>query len=209
MDLPNPDPDSVLHVIGADSALKGRIGALFLPFGVEYDPVDTLSRGATGLFLLSYPGACDVPNHLLRGVDLIGCGPASFFDQAIAAGALDFLRTPWTEQEFLWRVSRLLPQRVCRIPGTSLVLSGQWLEGRAGRDRLSGPEACLLRELSRRQGQRLSRNLLRQVLWPHALTDGRAVDMAVSRLRAAFRKAEGMDSVVQIRSVRGIGYILE
>ncbi|MEO6966893.1 MAG: response regulator transcription factor [Rhodanobacteraceae bacterium] len=131
--------------------------------------------------------------------------------RALDLGADDYLVKPFALAEFDARVRALLRRRasqgvpVLRLGRLSIDLAGR----RALLDRapveLTAREFGLLEALVVRRGRVTSREQLIETLcrWDEALSDN-GLDIAVYRLR---RKL--VDSGVQLRTVRGLGYLLE
>jgi len=70
-----------------------------------------------------------------------------------------------------------------------------------------GPEFALLELLMRRQGELLPRSLIASQVWDMNFdSDTNVIDVAVRRLRA---KIDDDFPVKLIRTVRGMGYVLE
>lgn len=207
MERRNPESSTELIVIGAESALRVRLGALFLPCAIRF--VDYASAELTPghSYLLSYPGAVQLPREKKRAVAFIGQGPDTSLSAAFEDGARDYLRQPWSDEEFRLRLERFLPMAELRLPGTDIVLRGVSLEGPRQDVTLSPVEARLLAELVRRNGTHLSRRSALCLLWPAAPEASRAVDMAITRIRRAIAQVDGSAHATQIRSVRGVGYI--
>ena len=126
-------------------------------------------------------------------------------------GADDFLAKPFVLAEFSARIRALLRRRANRgVPGISIgrlrfdiVGRRTWI-GDAPLE-LTARESTLLEALLTRTDRLVSRSQLTEALcnWEQELTDN-GLDIAVHRLR---RKLEG--SGVHIRTIRGLGYILE
>ena len=131
--------------------------------------------------------------------------------QALDAGADDFLVKPFALAEFSARVRALLRRRQ---GGTRMhTVIGQLRMDIAGRQAwvgerallLSARESALLELLVGRAGRLVTRAQATDALcaWDAAISDN-GLDIAVHRLR---RKLE--DSGARIRTVRGLGYLIE
>ncbi|MCC4595152.1 response regulator transcription factor [Xanthomonas campestris pv. phormiicola] len=131
--------------------------------------------------------------------------------RALDQGADDYLIKPFELSEFLARTRALLRRRSSGgIPELAL---GQLRINLAGRRvwlqdeplELTAREFALLETLLMRSGRVVSRGQLTDALcdWQHEITDN-GLDISMHRLR---RKLHG--SGVGIRTIRGLGYLLE
>lgn len=131
--------------------------------------------------------------------------------RALDLGADDYLVKPFALAEFDARVRALLRRRASQ--GVPMLRLGRLSIDLAGRRalldhtplELTAREFGLLEALVVRRGRVTSREQLIETLckWDEALSDN-GLDIAVYRLR---RKL--VDSRVQLRTVRGLGYLLE
>lgn len=133
--------------------------------------------------------------------------------KGLEAGADDYLVKPFAFSEFLARVRSILrrgpsrqPETLCvadlelDLPRHKAARSGQRLD-------LTPKEFSLLSLLARRQGEVLSRTLISELVWEMNFdSDTNVVDVAVRRLRA---KVDDPFPQKLIRTVRGVGYVLE
>jgi DNA-binding winged helix-turn-helix (wHTH) protein len=123
----------------------------------------------------------------------IAYGTASQLTAAFAAGALDYLRVPWEEEELMGRVERVL-----RTSGSGTRLPSGYL---------SPGENRVLRGLLLAGGEGVSREALGYLLYGERFSQsGRRLDMFVSRLRQKLRNLPGG---LGIRAIRGWGFRLE
>lgn len=131
---------------------------------------------------------------------------------AFDRGADDYLTKPFLPKELLARMNVCLRRNSQVKPKTNgdffridqenqrLILSGSHVE-------LTSREFALLQALATSPGRVYSRQDLMKMVWgADAKTDGRRVDLYVSRLRA---KLESLDSKEIISSVYGEGYKLD
>lgn len=131
--------------------------------------------------------------------------------QTLDGGADDYLVKPFVLVEFVARVRALLRRRAhggvtentigrlrLNVDARRVWLDDQPLE-------LTARDYSLLEALFARQQHVVSRTQLTEALcdWDHDLTDN-GLDISIHRLR---RKLEG--SGVRIRTIRGLGYLLE
>ena len=132
--------------------------------------------------------------------------------RALDLGADDYLIKPFALAEFEARVRALLRRRasegvpLLRLGRLALDMAGRraLLDGGAALE-LTAREFGLLEALAMRRGRVTGREQLIEAVckWDEALSDN-GLDIAVYRLR---RKLAG--SGVQVRTVRGLGYLLE
>ncbi|MGH8211958.1 MAG: response regulator transcription factor [Rhodanobacteraceae bacterium] len=131
--------------------------------------------------------------------------------RALDLGADDYLVKPFALAEFEARVRALLRRRasqgvpLLRIGDLSIDLAGRRASLEGTPLELTAREFGLLEALLPRRGRVTSREQLIETLckWDETLSDN-GLDIAVYRLR---RKLAG--SGVQLRTVRGLGYLLE
>jgi len=133
--------------------------------------------------------------------------------RGLELGADDYLVKPFAFSEFLARVRTLLRRGKSKEPE---VLKAADLEldllrrrvTRAGtRIDLTAKEFALLELLLRRQGEVLPRSLIASQVWDMNFdSDTNVIEVAVRRLRA---KVDDPFEPKLIRTVRGMGYVLE
>lgn len=142
--------------------------------------------------------ACDAVSDRVKGLDL---------------GADDYLVKPFAFSELLARVRSLLRRGPVRTSETlwvadlELDLPRHKAARAAQRLDLTPKEFALLSLLMRRKGEVLTRTLLAEQVWEMNFdSDTNVVDVAVRRLRA---KVDDPYPKKLIRTVRGVGYVLE
>lgn len=155
-----------------------------------------------------------VPFPLKESVDptmfyhpFMGYGPEASMEEAFGRGARDYIRDPFSVQEFHVRSKRLLGiQGMYEIPGSPLKLIGNTLWGPRGSVELPPEEAKILKILWDSAPQRVSRAAIRRYLWPTVPDSSRVVDITISRLRKHLRGLQNEEGSLQIRSIRRFGY---
>jgi hypothetical protein len=195
-----------LVVIGADSSLRERLGAVSFSFELRYQREIPRERRLAEAALLAFPGDAPLVARFPLRYPLIAFGPVACMADALDRGVADYLAEPWCPEELRLRAERVLGAGPLVIKGTAVALRGLVLSGPGGSTILASDQASLLRQLIAAEGTVLSRGGLRRYLWPTLADRSRAVDITVSRLRRRLALVSGRDRSVQIRSVRGFGY---
>ncbi|MDE3022064.1 MAG: heavy metal response regulator transcription factor [Pseudomonadota bacterium] len=133
--------------------------------------------------------------------------------KGLELGADDYLVKPFAFSELVARMRSLMRrgtgQHMDRLSIAGLDIS--FLRHQVSRDGkvidLSAKEFQLLAFLARHQGEVLSRTLIAEQVWDiHFECDSNIVDVAIRRLR---RKVDDPFGVKLIRTVHGIGYVLD
>jgi hypothetical protein len=134
---------------------------------------------------------------------VLASGPPSLLAECLAAGCADYLREPWSVDEVEARLSRHTGG-ACKWPDATGTWDGRVLSGPCGRLQLSPGLATLLDLLLANHRACVPREALSAMLGS-SRTQGRSLDMQVSRLRGIFDQL-GLDSAAQaLRSTTG-GY---
>jgi DNA-binding response OmpR family regulator len=194
-----------------DVAYNGTTG-WELASATEYDVIilDLMLPGITG-------------TELLKKVRLKGSSAAVLVLTARAAtrdkienfeaGADDYLTKPFEFAELLVRVKALLrrplAQRTSELKVADLELNPFTRQVRRGGQRieLTSKEYALLHYLAVNTGQVLSRTMIVEHVWDESFENlTNIVDVYVKHLRT---KVDDPFSVKLIRTVRGVGYVLE
>ena len=187
----------------------GRIGAFRLPYPVSFHSTVPDLGWLDAVVLIPFPTGKELIYEIPRTVPTIVCGDASYIAEAFRRGAADYLCAPWTENELVARVGRLIPKTTFTHPVFGVILQGSLLTGPAGSVVLAREESALFRTLVREAGGKVSRVALRRLLWPSTESSSRIVDETVSRLRCHLNTVGISKSHMEIRSIRGFGYVLE
>ncbi len=133
--------------------------------------------------------------------------------KGLELGADDYLVKPFSFSEFLARVRTLLRRgkpresEILKIADMELDLLRRRVTRSGQRIDLTAKEFALLELLLRRQGEVLPRSLIASQVWDMNFdSDTNVIDVAVRRLRA---KVDDAFEPKLIRTVRGMGYVLE
>ena len=134
--------------------------------------------------------------------------------RGLELGADDYLVKPFAFSEFLARVRTLLRRGKGVMESTALRAADLELDllrrrvARGGqRIELTAKEFALLELLMRRQGEVLPRSLIASQVWDMNFdSDTNVIEVAMRRLRA---KVDDAFEPKLIRTVRGMGYVLE
>ena len=133
--------------------------------------------------------------------------------RGLDAGADDYLVKPFSFGELLARLRALLRRAPAARPATVQVGDvaldpAAHIVTRAGRPvELSAREFALLEFLMRHAGQVLTRTAMLEHVWDYRYDgDSNVVDVYIGYLR---RKLEGRPGAPMIKTMRGVGYILD
>lgn len=131
----------------------------------------------------------------------------------LEAGADDYLVKPFAHAELVARIRAVL-RRPGRDLGAAIEVGRLLLEPATGHVEVGGRplllprrERMLLEALMRRAGRVVTRRVLEEALWDQdSEIESNTLESHVSRLR---KKLAETGAGVQIRTVRGVGYMLE
>jgi|DewCreStandDraft_4_1066084.scaffolds.fasta_scaffold00812_3 DNA-binding response OmpR family regulator len=131
----------------------------------------------------------------------------------LEAGADDYLVKPFAHAELVARIRAVL-RRPGRDLGAAIEIGRLLLETTTGHVEVAGRplllprrERMLLEALMRRAGRVVTRRILEEALWDQdSEIESNTLESHVSRLR---KKLTDAGAGVQIRTVRGVGYMLE
>jgi two-component system copper resistance phosphate regulon response regulator CusR len=194
-----------------DVAMDGERGLhLATEFSFDLIILDVMLPGRDGWQVLSAlrQSGREIPVLFLTARDAVPDRVKGF-----ELGADDYLIKPFAFSELLARIRSLLRRSPARQPEAIRVadLEIDLLRHRATRAGqrldLTAKEFMLLSLLARRAGEVLSRTIIAEAVWDMNFdSDTNVVDVHVRRLRA---KVDDPFEHKLIRTVRGVGYLLE
>jgi DNA-binding response OmpR family regulator len=166
---------------------------------------EPLPAGEADLWIVPAENAAEAV-AAARGAPVIAHGPPSLLRAAFLAGAVDYLREPWTPEELAVRAAAVL-ERVAGLGSGGVRLEGTRLRGPRGTAELTGHQAAALRLLASRPGVPVGRSALAWAITGRPPAPGsRGVDMHVAALRAKLARVALPGGGPRIRAVRGRGY---
>ena len=193
--------------------VRSGVDGLHLAMTGDYDllVLDVMLPGMSGWQLLDIlrQGGKHMPVMFLTARDQVEDRV-----KGLELGADDYLVKPFAFSEFLARVRTLLRRGKSGMESTLLRVADLELDlvrrrvVRGGhRIDLTAKEFALLELLLRRQGEVLPRTLIASQVWDMNFdSDTNVIEVAVRRLRA---KVDDAFERKLIRTVRGMGYVLE
>jgi hypothetical protein len=176
------------------SAPDGKRSFLFEP---NFPPL----AGAGRWDLLIAPAAVVLGRPMeLYAAPLIAYGPERLLDLCLDSGCADYMREPWSLDELLARAElRSLPALL--LDTCDLSLHRGMLRGPQGQRRLSATASAGLALLAANRARPVPRAALGAVMGM-AGSSGRALDMAMSRLRYALRVCAGETAASRLVALR-------
>ena len=144
-------------------------------------------------------------------IPVLGITPIGMFDVAPAALCDDLIGDNWTAAELRYRLSRLTGGRLLFAGEQTLACTPSQLTSGGCRVRLTSAQYRLMALLIRAHGEPVPREALVAVIpaSDSAVSEGRALDMHISRLRKKLRLvAATWNAPPQITAHRGSGYAL-
>jgi len=143
------------------------------------------------------------------GPPVLSWGPPELLPAAFELGCSDYLKEPWSSEEFGIRCSRLLPGMRIPFPWGTISLSGFDIHCGKRSALLTSPERKVLRILFRYLNQPVHRESIHYALWGELRPGSRAVDMHISSLRKKFRFIAHCElNPHPIRTLHGTGYTI-
>jgi two-component system, OmpR family, response regulator MprA len=226
---PDVAPDVLVAIDGEQprQSLRGVLEAdgCEVRFASDTEPVFPLLErdGLPDVMVLEAPGGrvperCRELRHRYAGLLLILISDADGIDDRVAglrAGADEYLGKPFAPEEVAARVHVLLRRKGMRRLGAAILRHGTIRLNRAARVVSQDAEALdltkmefnLLELFLRHPGEVLGRSFIYERVWGHdAEFASNSLEFYVSSLR---RKLERESAPRVIRTVRGVGYILD
>ena len=197
-----------INLVGCDPVLCERIRASLRRSPFTFHTTDEpLPVDEVDLYVVP---AAEVRELPAGGAPVIGWGPAGMLRTAFLSGCEDYLKDPWTPEEFAMRALAALARAARRFefPWGTVFFEAKDLQTPAGLITLTLHESRILRALLRARGQPVPRTAL---AYSSAGTPGpagsRAVDVHIAAVRRKVRAvipAAGRFIVC----VRGQGYMV-
>lgn len=186
--------------------------ALERAVSISYDAIvlDIMLPNMDGITVLTKirRGGSEVPVILLTA-----CGSVRDRIRGLDAGADDYLPKPFHVEELLARLRTVTrrhgaPDPSCAVEafGVSYDPERHALSAGVASVTLTQTEGLVLETLLRRAGRTVTRTHIEEAVWGACPGSAGRLEAQVSALRA---KLAGMKAPVRIRSVRGVGYVLE
>jgi hypothetical protein len=197
-----------VNLVGCDPVLCERIRASLRRSPFLFRATDEpLPDDEVDLYVVP---AAEVRELPARGTPVIGWGPAGLVRTAFLSGCDDYLKDPWTPEEFAMRAMATLArvERRFDFPWGTVSFEAKDLRTPAALISLTLHESRILRALLRGRGQPVPRAALAYSLTGTPLPPGsRAIDMHVAALRRKVRAVVPASGRF-IVCVRGQGYMV-
>jgi DNA-binding response OmpR family regulator len=210
--------------------MAAALGAALKKYGMVVDHVSTLADAEEALLINAYgailldrqlpdgDGLALIPALRARGAGvpvIVLTARGDLVDRVagLDTGADDYLAKPFAVEELLARLRAVL-RRPADMASETVMLGRLCFDFGHGDARIDGTpldlprrELLVLETLLRRMGRTVSRSALEEAVY--SIDDeiqSNALDTHVSRLR---RKLADADSRIEIRAIRGVGYLLK
>lgn len=141
---------------------------------------------------------------------VIPYGSPSFLRNAFHAGSHDYLKDPWSPEELILRLDRLVHLWNEQCVLGDIIYKGNHLRSPLDEVSLSHQESKILRILIKQRGQAVSREVLFYTLWGKLPAHrSRVIDVHISLIKKKIHSlAPENDRKDFIIPVRGIGYMI-
>ena len=141
---------------------------------------------------------------------VIPYGSPSFLRKAFQAGSYDYLKDPWSPEELLFRLDKLVRMWNEQCLLGDIIYTGNRLCSPANEVYLSHQESEILRALVKQRGQAVSREVLFYTLWGRLpVHRSRVIDVHISSIKKKFFSLSPQNGRKgPIYPVRGIGYMI-
>jgi len=148
-----------------------------------------------------------------KGFPVMYYGSPSFLRRAFLSGCLDYLKEPWTIEEFELRLAKIINhiKTVYIFPWGEISLTSTEIATEKGNCTLTYQEYKILKHLIQQRGKVVPREVLFYTLWNNpGSKQSRAIDVHISSLRKKLRLIipENYYNKV-IVSIKGIGYMIK
>ena len=201
-----------IHNYAVDTVHNGKDALDYLTSGAEYDGVilDVMMPGMDGISVLRTIRAMKITTPVLV---LTAKGEIDDRVLGLDSGADDYLVKPFDTKELLARI-RAMPRRIAHPLMNGLSLGNTCLDPQrcsistpSGSILLTNKEYQLLEMLLRNQGRYISSEQFMEKIWGWDCDS--EIHVVWTHLSALRRKLERLQSDLQIRSARNLGYMLE
>jgi DNA-binding winged helix-turn-helix (wHTH) protein len=141
---------------------------------------------------------------------IVAYGPSVSLPEAFAAGAVEYLKEPWTINEMFLRLRRLSRDSSTFVfEGRRYRLESGSIIGDEGKARLTEPERVILLSLMRGAPEPLSRRELYDRFNPGKPESSRVLDMHIHVLRTKLMSitgSVGLEDIIYTSRYRGYGF---
>jgi DNA-binding winged helix-turn-helix (wHTH) protein len=154
--------------------------------------------------------AVALTHALARDTMIVAYGPPVSLPEAFAAGAVEYLKEPWTVNEMVLRLRRLSDDSSTFVfEGRRYRLEGSSILGNEGQVRLTDRERSILSSLMRGAPDPLSRRELYDRFRPGMSENSRVLDMHIHALRAKLMRltgSMGLEDIIYTSRYSGYGF---